>query len=105
MENKISIAELKDLEKAKSVLVLDVRNPDEYSESHVPGAVNIPVTELKNRLEELPTNILLVTDCGKGGGRARTAQTLHSENGRNVKWLEGGSLGYLDTLNPPNSVI
>lgn len=102
MENNISIAELKELEKANTVLVLDVRNPDEYSESHVPGAVNIPVTELESRLAELPKDLLLVTACGRGGGRARKAQSLLTENGINAKWLEGGSLGYLDTLNPSN---
>lgn len=102
MENKITIEELKELEKAKNVLVLDVRNPDEYSESHVPGALNIPVTELENRLAEIPTEIQLVTACGRGGGRARKAQSLLHKLGRNVKWLEGGSLGYLDTLNPSN---
>lgn len=35
------------------VTVLDVRPPEEYAAGHVPGAVNIPLQELENRLEEL----------------------------------------------------
>jgi len=43
------------LERAKDglVTVLDVRPPEEYAAGHVPGAVNIPLQELEQRLEEL----------------------------------------------------
>ena len=45
------------------VLVLDVRPQEEYEAGHVPGAVSIPVAELKRRLKELPKNREIVAYC------------------------------------------
>lgn len=38
---------------AQDALFVDVRNPDEYAEWHIPHAVNIPLPELRHRIEEL----------------------------------------------------
>src|SRR5918996_1958381 len=46
----------KRLRRTDDVLVLDVRPVEEYAAGHIPGAVSIPVTELKRRLKELPQN-------------------------------------------------
>jgi rhodanese-related sulfurtransferase len=98
METSISINELKEIINEPNVLVLDVRKPSEYNEGHVPHAKNIPVEDLGKRISELPADKLIVTTCGRGGGRARRAFTLLQEKGIQSKWLDGGSLGYLDTL-------
>ncbi|MFV1984195.1 MAG: ArsR/SmtB family transcription factor [Thiohalomonadales bacterium] len=45
------------------VMVLDVRPAEEYAAGHVPGAVNIPLRELKHRLEELDKNQEIVAYC------------------------------------------
>ncbi len=37
----------------RSLVVLDVRTPEEFSAGHVPGAINIPHTELAERIAEL----------------------------------------------------
>jgi rhodanese-related sulfurtransferase len=44
-------------------LVLDVRPEEEYAAGHVPGAVSIPITELRRRLKELPKNKEIVAYC------------------------------------------
>ena len=36
------------------VTVLDVRPPEEYAAGHIRGAINVPVSELKKRLNEIP---------------------------------------------------
>ena len=38
---------------ADDIVILDVRQPGEYSQSHIPGAVLIPLPELPDRLEEI----------------------------------------------------
>lgn len=98
METSISIDELKEIINQPQVLVLDVRKPSEYNEAHIPHAKNIPVDDLEKRISEIPTNTLIVTTCGRGGGRSRRAFALLQEKGIQSKWLEGGSLGYLDTI-------
>ena len=45
--------------------VLDVRRVDEYEQSHLPGAVNIPLHELLPRMDEVPAGRLWV-HCGSG---------------------------------------
>lgn len=45
------------------VTVLDVRPREEYRASHLPGALSIPVGELKARLDELPKDRLVVAYC------------------------------------------
>lgn len=44
-------------------IVLDVRPPEEYRAGHIPGALSIPITELKRRLVELPTGREVVAYC------------------------------------------
>jgi rhodanese-related sulfurtransferase len=49
--------------KAGEVTVLDVRPPEEYRAGHIPGALSIPVGELKSRLKELPKEREVVAYC------------------------------------------
>jgi rhodanese-related sulfurtransferase/DNA-binding transcriptional ArsR family regulator len=49
--------------KEGSVIVLDVRPADEYAAGHLPGAVSIPVAELKRRLKEIPKGQEIVACC------------------------------------------
>ncbi len=49
--------------KQGDVIALDVRPTEEYRAGHIPGAVSIPVAELKARLKELPKNRQIVAYC------------------------------------------
>ena len=49
--------------KSGEVTILDVRPPGEYRAGHIPGAVSIPVGELKARLKELPKDREIVAYC------------------------------------------
>ena len=45
------------------VTVLDVRPPEEYAQGHIRGAINVPVTELKKRLHQIPSGQEVVAYC------------------------------------------
>jgi rhodanese-related sulfurtransferase len=45
------------------IMVLDVRPADEYDAGHIPGAISIPVDELKARLAEIPEHVEIVAYC------------------------------------------
>jgi rhodanese-related sulfurtransferase/DNA-binding transcriptional ArsR family regulator len=49
--------------RAKTAVVLDVRPEDEFALGHLPGALNIPMKELKRRLAELPRDQEIVAYC------------------------------------------
>ena len=53
----------KRLRRKDDLLVLDVRPAEEYAAGHLPGAMSIPVAELKRRLKELPKNKEIVAYC------------------------------------------
>ncbi len=59
----VPAAELLDRAKKGLVTVLDVRPPEEFAAGHVPGAINIPISELAKRLAELPKRKEVVAYC------------------------------------------
>jgi NADPH-dependent 2,4-dienoyl-CoA reductase/sulfur reductase-like enzyme/rhodanese-related sulfurtransferase len=70
--------------------VLDVRNLNEYEASHLRGALNVPVDELRFRLEEVPRDRPLVVHC-RSGFRSHLALRILKQNGfAEVRNLTGG---------------
>jgi rhodanese-related sulfurtransferase/DNA-binding transcriptional ArsR family regulator len=59
----VTQAELRQLLRDGGVTVIDVRPSDEYEAGHIPGALSIPVSELKRRLKELPKRREIVAYC------------------------------------------
>ena len=75
-------------------VVLDVRTPEEFRLGHIPGALNIPHTELASRLNEVQGDHGLVLYC-MVGPRARLGEkTLLDAGVANVLHLEGGLAGW-----------
>lgn len=56
-------------------VILDVRNPDEYKDAHIKGALNIPLPEVAQKAAELKKYDHVYIHC-KRGGRAQTAFQL-----------------------------
>lgn len=57
---------------AGRVLVIDVRPAEEYAAGHLPGAVSLPIDELRRRLDEVPTDQEVVAYC-----RGRVCELSH----------------------------
>lgn len=60
--------------------VLDVRSPREYVAKHIPGAANIPLTRLREHLDEIPRDRRIVLHCA-GGYRSSIAASLLAQYG------------------------
>lgn len=74
-------------------LVIDVRTPDEFNEGHIPGAVNIPIDDLPNRLSEIPKERPIVPYCNmhhRGNSRGERAARLLEDNGYEAHAIDGG---------------
>lgn len=75
--------------------LIDVRAEAEFSERHIPGAINLPLGRLRSGATAVPVGSVPVTVCGKGGGRsAEAAATLRSIGLGTAVWLEGGTNGW-----------
>ena len=72
-------------------VVLDVREPFELAVENVEGAVNIPLGQLRGRLDELPRDKTIHVFC-RSGQRSYYATRLLLQNGFEVKNISGGTL-------------
>src|SRR5688500_2478007 len=56
--------------------LVDVRMPDEYEEYHVPGARLVPLPDVVERVDEIPTDATVYVICGGGGRSAKAVEFL-----------------------------
>jgi rhodanese-related sulfurtransferase len=72
-------------------LILDVRTPAEFESGHIPGAVNIPHDQLRDRLDELSAspNDEIVVHCERGGRAAAAEAVLREAGYTHVRDLSG----------------
>lgn len=73
-----------------SFTLLDVRQPTEYEEGHIPGAKLIPLPELTNRLAEIDPAKPAIVYCAVGGRSRVAAQILSGKEFQTVFNLAGG---------------
>jgi rhodanese-related sulfurtransferase len=98
MKTSINRAELKQLiQTRKDVLVIDVRSQEEYNEKHIHFAENVPL-EIIESGDFIPVRgKIIITACGKGGGRSeRTAKFLRENNHQEAYFLEDGTFGWIE---------
>jgi rhodanese-related sulfurtransferase len=102
--HEISVAEAAASRDA-GAFVLDVRQPEEWQEIHVPGATLIPLAELESRLNEVPKDKEIVVMC-RSGNRSKTgAEILMKAGYQDVSSMAGGitdwsAKGYPTTTGP-----
>jgi rhodanese-related sulfurtransferase len=77
----VTVNEAWDLIQSKpGLVILDVRTQSEYDETHIEGAVLIPVQELPDRLDELSKNDEILVYC-RTGNRSSTAVGIMEDDG------------------------
>ncbi len=90
----------KRLDAGDDVLILDVREPNEYQINRIPGSVLIPLGELPRRYAELPKDKDIVAHCKMGGRSAKAMEFLQTVGFKRVKSLRGGILEWIDKVDP-----
>jgi sulfur-carrier protein adenylyltransferase/sulfurtransferase len=90
----------KRIDAGDDVLILDVREPNEYQICRIPGSVLIPLGELPRRYAELPKDKDIVAHCKMGGRSAKATEFLQSVGFKRVKNLRGGILDWIDKVDP-----
>ncbi|WP_345751454.1 rhodanese-like domain-containing protein [Microbacterium rhizophilus] len=93
--NEISV---QDLHARQGVPLVDVREVHEYEAGHVPGAVNIPMSQLNERVGDLPAEPFDVI-CELGGRSGRVVEAL-SARGYEVTNVAGGTSAWREAGYP-----
>lgn len=60
---RVTLADSKAALDQQTAIFVDVRDPATYELAHIPGAINIPATEVDARLNELDPNAWIITYC------------------------------------------
>jgi len=97
----LSSIELKaELDRGDEVVIVDVREPQEFQINRLPGSILIPLGDLPKRYVELDPNANIVTQCKSGMRSAKAQDFLRSKGFTKVRNLTGGVLGWVDQVDP-----
>ncbi len=77
------------IDSKSSIYILDVRQPDEFRGGHIAGAKLIPLSDLSNRMNELPKDKDILCVC-RSGSRSSSAASQLARAGYNTLNLRGG---------------
>ncbi|MEO7133876.1 MAG: molybdopterin-synthase adenylyltransferase MoeB [Vicinamibacterales bacterium] len=97
----LSSVELKaELDRGDQVVIVDVRESQEFQINRLPGSILIPLGDLPKRYVELDPNANIVTQCKSGMRSAKAQEFLRSKGFTKVRNLTGGVLGWVDQVDP-----
>lgn len=80
-----------------NVVIIDLRDKNEYDSGHIPTSVNIPYEELEEQKKYISKNKLLILYCDRGNISLLAARDL-MKDGYNIKSLYGGMRAYRGNL-------
>jgi adenylyltransferase/sulfurtransferase len=101
MATEITPKELKAaLDRGDDLVIVDVREPQEYQIARIAGAVLIPLGEIPQRHGEIDRSLLVVCQCRSGVRSAKAASFLRSVGFERVLNLTGGILRWSDEVDP-----
>lgn len=83
--------------------VLDVREPGEFAEGHIPGAVNVPVRQIGTADVEIPTDVNVIEYCKSGWRAALALPIIHMLGNDNTKGFTGSYLAWTEAGFPVES--
>lgn len=90
---ELSVPDLQKLmQKAGSVLLYDVRQPEEFNAGHIKGAILMPLGDLPGRYKEIPQKKKIVVYCRSGKRSAQAVAFLRAHGYPDAVSLSGGYL-------------
>jgi len=87
---QISVDDLAKRLPANGVVLIDVRNDNEWNDGHIESAIHIPLGHLAERINDVPAGKPIVVHCQMGGRSSIAASLLQRLGRKNVTNLSGG---------------
>lgn len=100
--NTIKWDQLEEQRQREESLIIDVRTTHEYQLQHIEGALNIPVDEIRERLDEIPHDKELLLYCAIGLRGYVAARILMQHGYKRVRNLSGGFKTYSNAIADQN---
>lgn len=89
----ITWRELRDADKS-AITLIDVRTPDEFATGSIPGAINVPLDDMREKIAEIPADKPIVLFCGVGLRGYLASNILRQRGFKDVRNLVGGLKTY-----------
>jgi len=89
-------------QRAAGAHLVDVREDDEFAEARVPGAQLIPLGQVPERIDEVPTSGTVYVICARGARSAKAAEH-YRQRGIDAVNVAGGTLAWIDAGLPTDS--
>lgn len=94
MVDELTPEEVQEQLEADDVQVVDIRSPEQFERGHIPGALNVPMTELPQRVDEIEWGDRIVCVCPIGQSSIQAAKLIGSFEGvdddAHVASMKGG---------------
>lgn len=86
----LDTATVEQIRNRDDVVLIDVREDFEYADGHIPGATLIPLGQIPDRLDEIPTDKTVVAVCRSGNRSGQATSFLREQGFDNVHNMQGG---------------
>ena len=100
MTTDVARTEVLRLIEEENAQLVDVLPEAEYTETHIPGAINIPLAELQQRLDEIPRDQQIVVVCASGSRSISGSEVLGYAGFSEVYNLNGGTMTWMMGMRP-----
>jgi rhodanese-related sulfurtransferase len=75
-------------------LMIDVREPDEFAEGHIPGAINMPLSNFMNLYQQIPKDEEVALICRSSNRSGRAQAFMVQQGWRLLRNMTGGMLAW-----------
>lgn len=83
-----------EVEQTANVMLIDVREPSEFKSGYIRNARNIPLSQIKNRMGEIPQDSAVFLYCRSGMRSQQAARILQKNRYSNLTNLQGGIIAW-----------
>lgn len=86
----VSVEEVRAVYRGSGVTIVDVREKEEYNAGHIPGALLIPLSELAQRVKDVPRDTEVILVCRSGNRSQQAYDYLKQQGFTNIHNMVGG---------------
>jgi phage shock protein E len=94
LPQEVDVQTVFEIQQNEDVYVLDVREQNEYDEKHIPNVTLLPMSEIQNRLDEIPKDKDVIVTCRSGNRSGQVTQFLQQNGFDNVHNMKGGIIAW-----------
>jgi rhodanese-related sulfurtransferase len=87
---EVSVNTVAAMKGKEGIVVLDVREPHEYADAHIPGVVHIPMGQVMERKDEFINAKTVFVTCRSGNRSGRVVDALRAQGHTHVHNMAGG---------------